>query len=264
MLSPEVLSLAENANTHTPLGPGDERVENDRFVLWLGPTAGPAFNVAQRLRLTPESVDATVEEVRALMRARSRGACTWEIGSSATPPDLRERLYAHGMVDDDDPDVAAMVLSAAPPPPPPGVEARPVRDVDEYVEAKRVAEAAFGMPPDPDRVDRWRARFEEQQALGHGRTFVALLDGRIVAHGASSYSEHGVTLFGGATVPEARGRGAYRALVSARWDDAGARGLPVVVTQAGAMSRPILERVGFVEVARIWVLVDAFTSAPPA
>jgi GNAT superfamily N-acetyltransferase len=264
VITPELLSLAENANTHSPLGPSHERIENERFVIWLGPKDHPAYTVVQRLRLTPESVDAAVEEVHALLRERGRTACSWEIGSSATPPDLVERLKARGLVDDDDPDVAAMVLSAPPPPPPPGVEARPVRDVDEYVAVKHVAEAAFGMAPDPDRIEWWNGAWEEEQELGRTRTFAALIDGRIVAHGTSTYSEHGVTLNGGATDPGARGHGAYRALVSARWDDAVARGLPVLVTQAGAMSKPILERLGFVEVARIWILIDSFTSAPPA
>jgi GNAT superfamily N-acetyltransferase len=264
MIDPMTLSLAENANTHSPLGPHHERIENERFVLWMGPGDHPAHNVAQRLRLTPETVDATVEEVHGILREHGRYRCTWEIGSSATPPDLRERLYARGMVDDDDPDVAAMVLAAPPPPPPPGVEARPVRDVEEFIEAKRVAHAAFGMPDDPADLEHWRFGWQEEQDAGRGRTFVALLDGRIVAHGTSTYTEHGVTLNGGSTAPDARGRGAYRALVSTRWDDAVERGIPVLVTQAGAMSRPILERVGFVEVARIWILLDDFTSAAPA
>jgi GNAT superfamily N-acetyltransferase len=264
VIDPGTLSLAENANTHSPLGPSHDRIENERFTLWMGPGDHPAYNVVQRLRLTPESIDATIEEVRGILRARGRHACTWEIGSSATPSDLRDRLYARGFVDDGDPDVAAMVLAEAPPPPPPGVEARPVRNVDEYIEAKHVAHAAFGMPDEPDKDEWWRAGYEEQEALGHGRTFVALVDGQIVAHGTSTYTEHGVTLNGGATVPEMRGRGAYRALVSARWDDAVERGTPVVVTQAGAMSRPILEGVGFVEVARIWILLDDFTSEAPA
>lgn len=264
MIDPITLSLAENANTHSPLGPAQERIENDRFVLWMGPGEHPAYNVVQRLRLTPESVAETIEEVHGILRERGRFACTWEIGSSATPSDLRERLYARGMVDDGDPDVAAMLLAEPPPPPPPGVEVRPVRNADEYIEAKRVAHAAFGMPDEPDKADWWRAGYEEQEALGIGRTFVALIGGRIVAHGTSTYTEHGVTLNGGATAPEARGRGAYRALVRARWDDAVERGTPVLVTQAGAMSRPILERIGFVEVARIWILLDDFTSEAPA
>jgi GNAT superfamily N-acetyltransferase len=157
-----------------------------------------------------------------------------------------------------------MVLVDPPPPPPPGVVARPIRDLDEYLAAKRVAHDAFGMPEEPSDLERWRAGWEEQRSSGRTRTFVALMDGRIVAHGSSTYTEHGVTLNGGATAPDARGRGAYRALVSARWDDAAARGIPVLVTQAGAMSRPILERVGFVEVARIRVLLDDFSSGAPA
>jgi len=264
VITPEILSLAENANTHSPLGPSHERIENERFVLWLGERDHPAWNVAQRVRITPETVDATVEEVHALLRERGRGACTWEIGSSATPHDLVERLRARGMVDDDDPDVTGMMLFEPPPPPPPGIEARPVRTAEEYVAAKRVAGAAFGMPDDPGADERWRESFAEQERAGHGKTFVALLDGRIVAHGTSTYTEHGVMLNGGSTLPDARGHGAYRALVAARCADAVAHGTPVVVTQAGAMSRPILERVGFVEVARIWVLVDDFTSAAPA
>ncbi len=250
------LSLAENANTHSPLGPKHERIENERFVLWMGPGDHPSHNVAQRFRLTAETVDATIEEVHAILRERGRRACTWEIGSSATPSDLRERLYARGMVDDDDPDVAAMVLAEPPPPPPPGVEARVVRNLEEFIEAKRVAHAAFGMPESPDDERWWRDAWADQH--DRSRTFVALVDGRIVAHGTSTYTEYGVTLNGGSTAPDARGRGAYRALVSARWDDAVERGIPVLVTQAGAMSRPILERVGFIEVARIWVLLDEF------
>ena len=58
--------------------------------------------------------------------------------------------------------------------------------------------------------------------------------------------------------PTARGRGAYRALVAARWADAVAAGTPLLVTQAGKMSRPILRRLGFREVCEIWMLVDDF------
>ena len=79
-------------------------------------------------------------------------------------------------------------------------------------------------------------------------SYLAYLDGEPVARATASFSEHGVTLFGGATLPEARGRGAYRALVAARWEDAVARGTPALVTQASAMSRPILARLGFREV----------------
>jgi hypothetical protein len=56
--------------------------------------------------------------------------------------------------------------------------------------------------------------------------------------------------------PEARGRGAYRALVRARWDDAAERGTPALTVHAGALSRPILERLGFVTVGDVTCLLD--------
>jgi predicted acetyltransferase len=59
-------------------------------------------------------------------------------------------------------------------------------------------------------------------------------------------------------LPEARGRGAYRALVAARWRDAVERGTPLLVTQAGRMSQPILERIGFRRVCEIRILLDDF------
>jgi hypothetical protein len=65
-------------------------------------------------------------------------------------------------------------------------------------------------------------------------------------------------LLGGAVLPEARGRGCYHALVQARWQDAVARQTPALVVQAGEMSRPIPERLGFEHVATMRVLVDRF------
>ena len=64
-------------------------------------------------------------------------------------------------------------------------------------------------------------------------------------------------LIAGCVAEWARGRGIYRALVRARWDDAVARGTPALVTEAKPdTSYPILKRVGFVEVCTIRRLDD--------
>jgi GNAT superfamily N-acetyltransferase len=65
-------------------------------------------------------------------------------------------------------------------------------------------------------------------------------------------------MFGGAVRPSARGRGAYRALVRARWEEAVAMGTPALLTQAGHMSRLILERLGFAAIGRVHMLRDDF------
>jgi GNAT superfamily N-acetyltransferase len=248
-----ILELAENANAYTPLGPTDERIFEHRYVLWMGRGDQPGWNVAQRFRLCPDEVEEVRAEVHEHLRRKGRTACSWEVGSSATPPDLVERLHALGVVDDQpDPLAIGMVLTEEPAEPPPaGVEVRRARTRDELLEAGRIAAVAFGMPgevPEPE---------EPTPGL---ETYIAYVDGRPVARGTAAFSEHGATLFGGATLPEARGRGAYRALVAARWEDAVARGTPVLVTQAGRMSRPILERLGFRGVCEIRILLDRFES----
>ena len=260
MIPAHLLSVAENANTHQPLEPGDERIENDRFVLWMGTGDHPSWNVVQRLRLRDDEVDATLAEAHELLLSRGRGACTWEVGSSATPADLVEQLLARGLVDDADPDVIGMLMTEPPPTPAAAIEARPARDFDEFAAALRVAGTAFGMQDELRDETANRLRYENERALGHRTTFVALLDGEIVGSASSTYVEGAVTLNGGAVLPDARSRGVYRALVAARWDDAVGRGTPALVTQAGRMSAPILTRLGFREVTRIRVLVDRFGS----
>ena len=252
-----IRELAENANTHVPLGPGQERLVDDRYVIWFGAGAlDPHGTVVQRLRLDVHDVETTVAEIRAAIAARGRSTCTWEVADSATPSDLVERLHALGCVPDREPVAIGMVLTSAPAGGPPDVVARRVQTLSEREASIRIAGEAFGMEG---------AAVEE--LLEHARTsfdpdspnqvdYLAFVDGEPVASAVAVFTEHGVLLFGGATVERARGRGAYRALVRARWDDAVARGTPVLVTHAGAMSHPILAALGFRDVARIEILLD--------
>jgi hypothetical protein len=77
-----------------------------------------------------------------------------------------------------------------------------------------------------------------------------------VGFGRAIHMDDAVALFGGSVVPAARGRGVYRALVRARWDHAVARGTPVLVVQAGAMSRPVLSGLGFESHCEVRLMVD--------
>jgi hypothetical protein len=246
-----MLEIAENANTYTPLGPKDERVVTDRYVLWMGPGEEPGWNVAQRFRLREDEVDEVRAEIHAHLRERGRTACSWEVGTHATPTDLVDRLHALGLVDDEPTALAiGMVLDHEPPAAPPDVEVRRVETDEEFYEAERIAAIAFGMGGPPA-----RRRYEPDP---NNRIYLAYVDGIPVARGSGAFGELGVTLFGGSTLPEARGRGAYRAIVAARWHDAVERGTPLLVTQAGPMSRPILTRLGFREMCEIRILVDRF------
>ena len=115
MIAPELLGLAEDANTHTPLRPGEERIERDRYVVWMSASYGhAAFTVAQRLRLD-DAWETDVEEVRALLRARGRLPFTWEVGTHATPTDIGHRFLTVGMRPFEEPLAIGMVMTEPPP-----------------------------------------------------------------------------------------------------------------------------------------------------
>jgi GNAT superfamily N-acetyltransferase len=251
MASVELLELAENANAYTPLGSTDERDFTDRYVLWMGRADEPGWNVAQRFRLRDDEVDEVRSEIHARLHAKGRTACTWEVGTNATPPDLVDRLLERGLVDDSTPLAVGMVLTEPPTGDAPDVLVRRATTPSERLAAASIASVAFGIP-EPECAP------DEDDGDSDNVVYVAYVDGEPVARATASFSEHGVTLFGGATLPEARGRGAYRALVAARWEDAVRRGTPALVTQASPMSRPILRRLGFREVCEIRILLDAF------
>jgi GNAT superfamily N-acetyltransferase len=238
------LELADNPNTYTPLKDDSERIVTDRWVLWMGRL--PEWNVAQRFRFRAEELDEVRAEIHAALRERGRSELSWEVGSQAEPADLVERLEALGLRVTEH--QVGMVLEHAPDHVPSDVEVRRVETDDEWWEAERIAAIAFNEKTAPQ-----RRAYQPDPA---SPIFLAYVDGVPVARGSASYSEHGVTLFGGATLPEARGRGAYRAVVAARWEDAVSRGTPLLVTQASPMSHPILERLGFREICRICALSD--------
>jgi GNAT superfamily N-acetyltransferase len=190
-------------------------------------------------------------EIHEHARRRGRSACTWEVGTHATPPELVERLLDLGVVDDEPTPLAVgMVLTEPPAQARPDIEVRRVATDDEAFAAEQIAAVGFGMPP-PAKPRRY-------EPDPRNVVYLAYVDGKPVARASAMFGELGVSLFGGATLPEARGRGAYRALVAARWQDAVDRGTPVLVTQAGPMSRPILVELGFREVCEIRILLDRF------
>jgi hypothetical protein len=246
--------IAEYPNSFGPLGPSDERIETGRYTLCMSP--GKTWNTVQRQRFRADEVDEVLEEVRALLRARGRPSTQWEVGSAAEPADLVDLLLARGLVRDREPYAVALVLTEAPPPAGPDVVARRVETLDEFAAAKEVQWEAFEMPP--ERVEEARARLERDWQETPNVMHAAWLDGEIVGAGTSAPTEHGLLLYGGATLPRARGRGAYRALLRARWDEAVALGTPALLTQGGSMSRPILERLGFRPVGHVHMLLDEF------
>src|SRR5262245_29303696 len=110
----------------------------------MGRADHPSWNVAQRFRMKADDVDEVRDEIHAALRARGRTGCTWEVGSSATPADLVDRLLARGLVFDDDPFAVGMVLTEPPDQAPPaGVEVRRVTTPEDALVAAQIAAVAL-------------------------------------------------------------------------------------------------------------------------
>jgi hypothetical protein len=247
--------VAEYPNSFGPLGPADERIETGRYTLCMG--RGATWNTVQRQRFPLDELDDVLAEVRARLRERGRTKTQWEVGSSA-PDGLVDALLERGLVRDKEPYAVALVLTREPEPPPADVDAHRVETFAEYAAGTEVQWRAFEMTQ--DEIDELRAQLPKMWEETVNVMHVALLDGRVVSAGTAAPTEHGLLLYGGATLLEARGRGAYRGVLRARWQEAVARGTPALITQGGSMSRPILERLGFERVGEVHMLLDDFGS----
>ena len=69
------------------------------------------------------------------------------------------------------------------------------------------------------------------------------------------------SLFGGSTLAAHRGKGVYRALLASRLNEAVRLGAAYGLVDAGPMSRPILERLGFAALTGTQPMIKRFT--PP-
>src|SRR5262249_60641751 len=100
------------------------------------------------------------------------------------------------------------------------------------------------------------AKWEERVGAAPGASSLAYVDEEPVAAAEVLFLPFAAFLSGASTKQSYRGRGAFRALVRVRWDEAVRRGTPALIVGAGRMSRPILERIGFSTVAEQHILVD--------
>jgi GNAT superfamily N-acetyltransferase len=255
-----VRRLAEHPYKELPVPPSAEWIEQAGVVMVVTPF--PVAQIVHPVDLALEDVEAAVEAMRAVARERRKAVLGWWI---APEHDVyAPRLEALGLGNEDTAGFEAIENAMALVTPPPtaageDVEVRRVESLDEFVGAARVAMKAFQMPRHMcEEMEAGLAlRFEEyQDQRNAAHDFVALLNGRIVGASSAVVAKAGVCLFGGAVLPEARGRGVYRALLRARWELAVERGTPALTVQAGRMSKPILERLGFVQLAAARLFFD--------
>jgi ribosomal protein S18 acetylase RimI-like enzyme len=226
----------------------DEHVEHDDCVV-RSISDGEGWSGVTWCALDDVSADAVIA-VQIRRFAEMSRPWEWKHYSYDQPPDLPDRLLAAGFTREPAEtllvaEIADLTLDV---PPPPGVELRGVVDEQGVESLVSVHNEVFG---------------EDHSALGRtllanlgdrptntvavvasaGQTPVAA--GRVEFHPGTDFA----SLWGGGTLTAWRGRGVFRSLVAHRAALASARGFRYLQVDASADSRPILQRLGFVELA---------------
>lgn len=261
----DLAAFAEDPEAYLTLGRDQDRVLTDRYCVTFSPGEHFWSVSVQRVRFGPD-VERRLEEVRRLMASRARTAAAWMIGPSATPERLRASLIGLGLEAESDEGSTILVLTDRPRVQPATFDIQPVTTFEQHVAADEVGIEGFGFPHADAEDERSRARetFDAERRGKHTVRFVAFDGDRPVATGRGSLTALGIYLSGGATIPAARGRGAMSSIVATAWEEAVRRGTPALVTHAGPMAAPTLQRLGFRATGSVHHLIDRIATVPGA
>jgi hypothetical protein len=237
----ELVDFAEGMAPFLEPAPGRLLRITDGYA--LSAEIGHTWVGVERVRLREDELIGAIADVDAFMHESRTERASWWLTERSTP---EEGAFLAAGLQRDEADYfhAAMVLTTEPPSVD-GIETRRIETLEEFAESRRLALEAFANPHQRNPSDEDLAAEWEHQV---DPIFAAWLDGRMASVGRAIYTRVGGYLMGGSTAEWARGRGAYRAVVRARWDEAVRRGTPALAVGAGSMSRPILERLGFEQV----------------
>jgi GNAT superfamily N-acetyltransferase len=200
-------------------------------------------------RLSEDTADAVIDEQLAYIKSTGR-EFEWKVYSHDRPADLKDRLVARGF-DAREPADAIMVLDmhALPDalrlPIPDAI--RRITDPGEIPALMAVLTQVWEEDFAPFGDELAAQLREDPEVLS---LYAAFADGRPVSTAWAQYTSGSqfAGLWGGTTLPDYRKRGFYTGLLAARAEEAQARGRRFLVVDASPMSRPILERFGFVTI----------------
>lgn len=213
-----------------------------------------------------QELDALIEATLAHFRAvASVDTLEWKTRGHDAPADLGERLMSHGFVPEEVEtvmiglaDALAVEVEI-----PPDVTLRRAGDggalLEDVQRASAMQAQVFGRGAGRD-----AQRVAEQLAADpeHLQLWMAESAGLVVAAGTLDIVDgtEFAGLWGGAVLPEWRGRGIYRGLVAVRARAAVDRGVRYMHSDCSSMSRPILQRSGLVAVTT----TTPYVWSPPA
>jgi hypothetical protein len=174
----------------------------------------------------------------------------WKARAHDRAPGLHEALVEHGFLPGE---VESIMIGqaralAVDVPLPDGAVLRRITEPEDVRAMSAMTDVVFGEPVDEATPKILLRRMAQDEGM---EIWVVEVAGRMVCAGRLERvaGTDFAGLWGGATVPEQRGRGVYRALTAARARSALRMGATLLHSDSTRYSRPILERAGFVAVS---------------
>jgi GNAT superfamily N-acetyltransferase len=192
------------------------------------------------------TADNTIRSVTEFFEKRGQ-KFEWKLYDHDQPRDLKQRLLSRGFEPDEMESLLAFDLESAPEqfwkPLPEGI--RHITDPGDLKLIFEVQSEVWQRSFD-DLAEA--LRFEMKENPAGISIYMAEVDGRPVSAAWVRFHENRRfgELFGGSTLEAYRGRGIYSSLVLARAWEARNRGIRFLTVDTSPMSRPILEKLGFV------------------
>lgn len=246
MLAAEILQRFDaERQALTPAGNTREVAGN---VVRHLPNAGAQYWISYSRHLADEIDAAIAREAEHLKSLSPRyTSLEWKAYDHDQPANLIERLAAHGFEIGEREAFLALDVSGAPA----DLLAPVSLDVRRVTDAKGVRDYFAVSAPVFDRdYKEWSSVLERQVVSGDPTVsvFVAYDEDLPVSSARITYDPGSqfAGLWGGGTLASHRGKGYYTALVAARLQEALRRDVRFLCIDASPMSRPILERRGFV------------------
>jgi GNAT superfamily N-acetyltransferase len=243
--------------------PGGELIEDDSLGCHLTFPHNPMFKGTWRTQLSPDEVDAAIDETIAWFEARNAPFMFWWTGPGTQPKDLGERLAKRGLIsmEEQQKEFAHGILQTEAGAPcmvadlsrmnetvlektPPGFTIEEIRDEQSLDGFKTVFVESYGIP-------EWAGQAWVDAALrvGIGRTpwkmYLGRLNGEPVATNMLFNGGGVASVYAVATLPSARGKGIGSAITLKPLLEARSMGYRYAVLFSTEMGVPVYERIGF-------------------
>lgn len=223
--------------------PHVERSESMGVLRSYVPAEKRGFIAYSHLR--ESGVDRVIQDQVNYFKQKQAGF-EWKVYDHDTPANLKERLSDAGFVPEEAEALMVMEIDSAPEGffDPGSLDLRRISRPEGIADVQLVEETVYGREWDNLLVNLRKDLTENPDLVS---VYAGYSGGRPVACAWTYFhpGTHFASFWGGSTIQEFRSQGFYTALLAVRAREARQRGFKYLTVDAGPMSRPILEKHGF-------------------